>query len=168
MARKFDEFMRRVEAQFGKEVDLLEPEDEENEEMELIENAGPAFFAINHARLVISKLGEGSIYGYPDKANPGTAAAREAGGDGFDFAVMRGRYVVDTWSVQYAGTADRVIFDLKNKDDAKIIEERYGDFKNWQYLDNDKGAFVSQAEAPDQFRLNVTVSRSMESESPSP
>lgn len=170
MPKVKDPFMESVEAQFGKGVDLIAPEveGEEDQPWELVEDAGEAFFAINHARLVISKLGEGCIYGYPDNVNPGTSASHEAGGDGFDFAVMRGRYVVDTWSVQYACTAERVIFDLKNKDDAKIIEQRYGDFKNWQYFDSDKGEFVSQSEAPEKFKITVTTARSREPESPSP
>lgn len=168
MPRKTDEFMKSVEAQFGKQVDLIETQNDEDQEMELIDDAGAAFYSINHARLVISKLGEGSIYGYPDKANPGTVAADAAGGDGFDLAVMRGRYVVDTWSVQYGGISERVIFDLKNKKDAQIVEKMYGDVSKWEYFDNDQNKFISQAEAPDQFRLKKPEIRAAEAESPSP
>ena len=168
MPRKIDEFMKMVEDQFGKQVDLIEPEDGEDQEMELIDGAGAAFYAINHARLVIDKLGEGSIYGYPDKANPGTVAADAAGGDGFDFAVMRGRYVVDTWSAQYGGISERVIYDLKNKKDAEIVEKMYGDVSKWEYFDNDQNKFISQAEAPDQFRLKKPGLKAAEFDSPAP
>lgn len=168
MPRKIDEFMKSVEDQFGKQVDLIEPEDGEDEEMELIGGAGAAFYAINHARLVIDKLGEGSIYGYPDKSNPGTVAADAAGGDGFDFAVMRGRYVVDTWSAQYGGISERVIYDLTNKKDAEIVEKMYGDVSKWEYFDNNQNKFISQAEAPDEFMLKKPVLRAAEFESPAP
>lgn len=165
-----DPFMEGVEAQFGKSVDLLVPEEdgEEDQPWELIEDAGEAFYAINHARLVIGKLGEGAIYGYTDKENPGTGAAYDAGGDGFDFAVIRGRYVVDTWSVQYACTSERVIFDMKNRKDAEVIRKRYGDPQRWEYFDNDKNEFISQLEASDQFKLAKNAFKPMESESPSP
>lgn len=170
MPKVKDPFMESVEAQFGKAVDLLAPEEEgeEDQPWELIEDAGEAFFAINHARLVIGKLGEGAIYGYSDKFNPGTIAADRAGGDGFDFAVIRGRYVVDTWSVQYASMADRVIFDMKNKKDAALIEEMYGDMSKWEYFDTNKSEFVSQAEAPAEFRLSKPATKAHDSESPSP
>lgn len=168
MPRKTDEFMKSVEAQFGKQVDLIETQDDEDQEMELIDDAGAAFYSINHARLVISKLGEGSIYGYQDEANPGTVAADAAGGDGFDLAVMRGRYVVDTWSVQYGGISERVIFDLKNKKDAEIVEKMYGDISKWEYFDRDKNEFVSQTEAPEAFKLSKPAFKSHDSESPSP
>ena len=69
-----------------------------------------------------------TIHGFMERQNPGARLARVAGGH--DFALLDGRYIIDTWA-KFAGHAEKAVFDLHSTDDAPLIADLYGDRNAW-------------------------------------
>lgn len=82
------------------------------------------------AQYVIKDLGEGDLYGFFVKDNP-VEDSEITGSEGHDFAVIRGRYIVDLWIKHFVQTEDKAIFDLQDPEDAAKITELYGDPRKW-------------------------------------
>lgn len=70
--------------------------------------------------------GKGDIYGWQE--NPTSIVAE---GDGHDFAVIDGRYIVDPWAVNVEGSAPRAVFDLGDAVQRAEALRLYGDPKTW-------------------------------------
>lgn len=82
------------------------------------------------AQWVRDDLGEGDLYGFFVKDNP-VADSEISGAGGHDFAVIRGRYIVDLWIKHYVQTEDKVVLDLQDPEHAETISKLYGDPGKW-------------------------------------
>lgn len=89
------------------------------------------------ADYVVKVLGEGGRYGFTTENNE-TVSDREIRiCGGHDFAVIRGRFIVDPW---YAMTVpgSQGVYDLKSADDREQILSIYGDASCWEWYDPEK------------------------------
>lgn len=86
------------------------------------------------ADYVVKVLGEGGRYGFATENNP-TSTDREIRiCGGHDFAVIRGRFIVDPW---YAMTVpgSQGVYDLKSAEDREQILSIYGEASCWKWYD---------------------------------
>lgn len=93
------------------------------------------FICTNCADFVIKKLGEGCRYGFYVEENPTVTDDEILSVGGHDFAVIRGRFIVDLWTKHYAEITEKAIFDLWDKRDYDQIRALYGDPSNWACSD---------------------------------
>lgn len=78
------------------------------------------------------------LHGFLHEENPRSEIARVAGGH--DFAVLRGRYLIDGWAKHVEGLSDRAVFDLADPADAADAARLYGYPANWKRLDEIESA----------------------------
>jgi N12 class adenine-specific DNA methylase len=71
------------------------------------------------------------IVGFENRDNPDCAVSRENWGDGHDFAIVDHRYLVDAWAKLVEGLRQRVVYDMLDDQDARIVAETYGDPLKW-------------------------------------
>lgn len=79
-----------------------------------------------YAERVIALVGRGEVYGWPENDS-----ALVANGDGHDFAIIDGRWIVDPWPVFVCGEDVRAVFDLFDDADRREVWARYGEPAEW-------------------------------------
>ena len=84
----------------------------------------------NGARFVVDRVG-GIVVGFSEGTNP---TAHPEFLDGHDFAIVRGRYIVDLWAKAYPEVNKRVVLDLLNPGVLREDLPKYGDLSAWQVL----------------------------------
>ena len=108
------------------------PEDEPSH----FPDGSEAVVCTNCAEQIIAKFG-GEVFGWEEGTNPTsvvagpTHGARLDDGQGHDFAIVDGRYLVDPWAVNVEGSSTRAAFDLLNPDDRLEVARLYGDPNTW-------------------------------------
>jgi hypothetical protein len=117
-----------------------------------------AFICTNSANYVVSQLGEGIVCGFYVEDNPVEDIEISSVG-GHDFAVIRGRYIVDLWIMHYAGTRDKCVFDMNDKNDKSIIKELYGDPDKWSVYDPKTNKAWEAQDVPDLYKVKLGVRR---------
>jgi hypothetical protein len=79
--------------------------------------------------------GRAQSWGFANIDNPSSRVAREQiHAEGHDFAVVDGRFVVDAWLRLVASVSEQIVFDMKDKGDAALIADIYGDPAKWGRL----------------------------------
>lgn len=79
----------------------------------------------------------GEIFGWAAGTNPTsviagpTNGARLDTGQGHDFAIIDGRYLVDPWAKHTECSSDRAAFDLDDPLDRARVRQLYGDPRTW-------------------------------------
>jgi hypothetical protein len=113
---------------------------------ESIEKDGSSFVCTFVASAI--KMLEGKkvkIYGFSQKENPQALYFKDEDEDedeGHHFAVADDRYIIDAWiynnfeDYSIGKKFNRSVFDLKNKNDKKIIKYLYGNRNNWTDITN--------------------------------
>ncbi|MBU2741478.1 hypothetical protein HAP67_07310, partial [Acidithiobacillus albertensis] len=71
------------------------------------------------------------VVGFETSDNPDCAVSRENWGDGHDFAIVDHRYLVDAWAKLVEGLRQRIVYDMLDDQDARIVAETYGDPLKW-------------------------------------
>ncbi|MBU2761164.1 Eco57I restriction-modification methylase domain-containing protein [Acidithiobacillus sulfurivorans] len=71
------------------------------------------------------------IVGFETSDNPDCAVSRENWGDGHDFAIVDHRYLVDAWAKLVEGLRQRIVYDMLDDQDVRIVAETYGDPLKW-------------------------------------
>ena len=102
----------------------------------------------NYARNVQKALPAGAVrvVGFSNEANPNSDVVREGWHPGgHDFAIVDNRYLVDPWAKLLAGVRDRVVYDLQDDQDARIVAQTYGDQTIWAELPETGTAPTSEA-----------------------
>lgn len=88
-------------------------------------------------RIIEMNDGQGEIYGWEDGTNPTsvvsgpTHGAMNDRGQGHDFAVIDGRYLVDAWAKNVEMSSDRAVFDLNDPADVAEVRRLFGDPTKW-------------------------------------
>lgn len=100
------------------------------EQISLLPDGAEFFICTNSANYVIEDLGEGYVYGFMVEDNPVTNREVDAAG-GHDFAVIRGRYIVDLWISHFTGSEKQVVYDLQSAKDAVKIRAIFGTPDKW-------------------------------------
>lgn len=72
----------------------------------------------------------GEIYGYWFSDNPECVVGKSSG-QGHDFAIVDGRYLVDAWAAMVEGLPIGVVHDLKSKLNASYLRSWYGQRDKW-------------------------------------
>lgn len=96
----------------------------------LPEDHGPFYICTNSARYVVSLVG-GLVVGFPEGEN---LSSHKEFVDGHDFALVRGRYLVDIWGHFYAGVLKHSVVDLLCPDHVRQILPFYGNMSAWKVL----------------------------------
>mgnify|MGYP003341012864 CR=1 FL=1 len=79
----------------------------------------------------------GEVFGWDVGKNPTSVVAGPTHGahldtgQGHDFAVIDGRYLVDPWAVHTECSSERAAFDLDDADDRCEVLRLYGDPRTW-------------------------------------
>lgn len=73
----------------------------------------------------------GRVYGFSARANR-AALLNASCADGHDFALLRGRFIVDWWAHRWARVVDRAVFDLRREADLHRVITLYGDPESWE------------------------------------
>lgn len=69
--------------------------------------------------------------------------------DGHDFALIEGRYIVDTWLYNWEESIDKPVLDMQNPDDSKLIRRFYGDPDKWErHAPSARNVMADQLAAP--------------------
>lgn len=89
------------------------------------------FICTNGAKYVVETLGEGAVYGFYVTDNPTVTDSEIISAEGHDFAVLRGRFIVDLWARHMVGITEKSVFDLWDKKDFNVIKAMYGDPSKW-------------------------------------
>lgn len=131
--------------------------DKEFSGVSYLPNGEQFFICTNSAIFVIKEMGEGELYGFSSEENPSATHSEIQGSDGHDFALLRGRYIVDLWISHFTGCEEKVVYDLLDKRDHAKIKEIYGDLNAWKRYDNDQKTWVPYRELPDVQRPKLKV-----------
>lgn len=115
--------------------DVLGDEDigEGTDCISVLPNGEQFFICTNSAKFVVDDLKQGDVYGFANEDNPVTNS-EVSSGEGHDFAVIGGRYIVDLWISHFTGCEEQVVYDLKNPQDAAKIKEIFGDPEKWSVM----------------------------------
>lgn len=96
-----------------------------------------AVVCTNCALRILQLAGGGEIYGWEEGTNPTSIVAGPSmgaqldDGQGHDFAVVDGRYLVDAWAKNVEGSSDRAVFDLTDASDRAEVLRLFGDPRTW-------------------------------------
>lgn len=100
----------------------------------------------------------GEVFGWEAGANPTSVVAGPTHGahldkgQGHDFAIIDGRYLVDPWAAHVQGSAERAAFDLNDPLDRARVGELFGDPRRWTRRITHQAGHVSWvATLPSQF-----------------
>ena len=102
----------------------------------------------NYARNVQKALPAGAVrvVGFSNEKNPDSDVVREGWHPGgHDFAIVDNRYLVDPWAKLLARVRDRVVYDLQDDQDARVVARTYGDSAIWSELPETGTAPTSEA-----------------------
>lgn len=108
----------------------------------------------NCADYVVKQVGDAYRYGFFVENNPVTNKEIQDVG-GHDFAVVQGRYIVDLWVSLFTGIEDKIVYDMRDKADEKIITEIFGDPNKWSLYDHINKISYEADELPAQFKLTL-------------
>lgn len=100
----------------------------------------------NYAAHVFRALpGRVAIFGFANKDNPSSRAAREEfHPEGHDFAVVDERFLVDPWVRLVAGVSQQMCFDFHDRRDAALVLDTYGPRACWERLDEAEQSISSK------------------------
>jgi hypothetical protein len=100
----------------------------------------------------------GEIFGWDAGANPTsvvagpTHGARLKAGQGHDFAIIDGRYLVDAWAKNVEMSSDRAAFDLNEPADRARVLKLFGNPRTWtRRIEHQLGEFSWVPAMPSQF-----------------
>ncbi|RCV93745.1 hypothetical protein DU506_00910 [Vreelandella rituensis] len=120
---------------------------------------------------IIEALGEGDVYGFCTRDNPvGNPDIQDWVG-GHDFALIRGRYIVDPWLGVYSAMVPAgTVFDLQEPADRAAIRHHYGDPARWSWFSPDSRECCSPAshEYPSDKHLVLPDAKPIETLNPTP
>jgi hypothetical protein len=127
----------------------------------VLPNGEQFFICTNSAKFVVDDLKQGDVYGFANEDNPVTHSEISSS-DGHDFAVVRGRFIVDLWISHFTGCETQVVYDLKDPKDAAKIKEIYGAPEKWSVMMPEVG-FVKPSEPtyPSNKRLQAWAEHSL-------
>jgi hypothetical protein len=126
----------------------------DTDSMAMLPNGTPFGICTNSADFVVKDLKQGAVYGFMVEDNPVEhAELRE--GDGHDFAVIRGRFIVDLWISHYTGCETQIVYDMKDPKDADKIKEIFGSPERWSVLTPDGFIKPDDAKYPPNKRLKA-------------
>lgn len=115
------------------------------DEGSLLPDGSAAVNCTNCARRIIElNGGQGEIYGWEEGSNPSSIVAGPTHGamldegQGHDFAIIDGRFIVDAWAKNVEGSAPRAVFDMNSPIDRREIRRLYGDPRSWMRLEDGK------------------------------
>lgn len=92
---------------------------------------GWAATCTSHAMYVAEKE-KGKVVGFMLKDNP---APRLAGiCDGHDFALIDGRWIIDTWAAFWEEILPVAVIDIKDPNNAELVRAFFGDPAKWQVV----------------------------------
>lgn len=101
------------------------------------------------AHRLIELVGSGEVWGWEEGTNPTSVVAGpsypELGddGQGHDFAVIEGRYLVDPWGRHVEGSSPRAAWDMADPADRAEVARLYGNQSAWVRLDRVLDRFVA-------------------------
>lgn len=117
---------------------------------------GSHFFSCtNSADYVVRTLGEGARYGFSVSDNQSVVDKEIIDAGGHDFAVLRGRFIVDLWIKHWAGSSQKLVFDLWDKKDHAEIKALYGDPEKWSCYEVLERQFYAAEDVPARLRLAI-------------
>jgi len=74
------------------------------------------------------------IVGFANESNPNCDVVREEWHPGgHDFAIVDYRWLVDPWARLVACVRDRIVYDLQDPKEARMVAELYGDPERWSF-----------------------------------
>lgn len=93
------------------------------------EDFGYGAICTSHARYIASKEPNTRVMGFFAEKNP---CAMSEVAEGHDFAVIDGRYIVDTWLHGWEQQLSSPVLDMQNDADKLIIQHWYGNPEHWE------------------------------------
>jgi hypothetical protein len=129
-------------------------------------NGDEAYICTNCAKHVINELGEGDLYGFLTEDNPQVTHHEIKSCDGHDFAVIKGRFIVDAWISHFTGAEDQVIYDLKDPKDQDKIKEIFGSPENWSYFDPVQKDWQKPQDIPQDKKITLGADRTRAASAP--
>lgn len=150
--KRFTESFEALGAYFGDECTLVDEqvliaEGHDVDDLTivaLLPGGGHLAICTSGADYVVKVLGEGGRYGFACKDNPTVTDKNITECGGHDFAVIRGRYIVDPW---YAIARNgQGVYDLQSKADREAILRTYGDAGCWEWFNVDQKEYIKMTD----------------------
>lgn len=102
------------------------------QEATVIGSAGQDFgygaVCTSHARYIAHMERKARIMGFSCEDNPCDMSELA---EGHDFAVIKDRFIVDTWLCHWEGAITKPVLDMKDKDDMALIRKWCGNPELW-------------------------------------
>jgi hypothetical protein len=146
--KRFTESLEALGAYFGDESTLIDEKVliAEGHDMDdytivaMLPGGDHLAICTSGADYVVNVLGEGGRYGFACENNPTVTDKNITEGGGHDFAVIRGRFIVDPWyAISRQGQG---VYDLQSKADREAILRTYGDAGCWEWYDPEQDEYI--------------------------